>query len=76
LEEYEAGKLVFYIRHEDIHMMIESLLTEKIGSVAGKLLTARSRNDQVATDMKLYLKDTRFQVVDKLTNLRQILVDL
>ncbi|HEM4790432.1 TPA: argininosuccinate lyase [Streptococcus suis] len=76
LEEYEAGKLVFDIRNEDIHMNIESLLTEKIGSVAGKIHTARSRNDQVATDMHLYLKDTLFQVVDKLTNLRQILVDL
>ncbi|HEL1591943.1 TPA: argininosuccinate lyase [Streptococcus suis] len=76
LVEYEAGKLVFDVRNEDIHMNIESLLTEKIGSVAGKLHTARSRNDQVATDMHLYLKDTLFQVVDKLTNLRQILVDL
>ncbi|HFU3968164.1 TPA: argininosuccinate lyase [Streptococcus suis] len=76
LADYEAGKLVFDIRNEDIHMNIESLLTEKIGSVAGKLHTARSRNDQVATDMHLYLKDTLFQVVDKLTNLRQILVDL
>lgn len=76
LEEHEAGKLVFDIRNEDIHMNIESLLTDKIGSVAGKLHTARSRNDQVATDMHLYLKDTLFQVVDKLTNLRQILVDL
>ncbi|HEM3670475.1 TPA: argininosuccinate lyase [Streptococcus suis] len=76
LADYEAGKLVFDVRNEDIHMNIESLLTEKIGSVAGKLHTARSRNDQVATDMHLYLKDTLFQVVDKLTNLRQILVDL
>ncbi|HFI2660575.1 TPA: argininosuccinate lyase [Streptococcus suis] len=76
LAGYEAGKLVFDVRNEDIHMNIESLLTEKIGSVAGKLHTARSRNDQVATDMHLYLKDTLFQVVDKLTNLRQILVDL
>ncbi|HFU4122149.1 TPA: argininosuccinate lyase [Streptococcus suis] len=76
LAEYEAGKLVFDIRNEDIHMNIESLLTEKIGPVAGKLHTARSRNDQVATDMHLYLKDTLFQVVDKLTNLRQVLVDL
>ncbi|HFI0077752.1 TPA: argininosuccinate lyase [Streptococcus suis] len=76
LNEYEAGKLVFDIRNEDIHMNIESLLTEKIGSVAGKLHTARSRNDQVATDMHLYLKDTLFQIVDKLTNLRQTLVNL
>lgn len=76
LAGYEADKLVFDVRNEDIHMNIESLLTEKIGSVAGKLHTARSRNDQVATDMHLYLKDTLFQVVDKLANLRQILVDL
>ncbi|HEM3701610.1 TPA: argininosuccinate lyase [Streptococcus suis] len=76
LADYEAGKLVFDIRNEDIHMNIESLLTEKIGPVAGKLHTARSRNDQVATDMHLYLKDTLFQVVDKLTNLRQVLLDL
>lgn len=76
LADYEAGKLVFDVRNEDIHMNIESLLTEKIGPVAGKLHTARSRNDQVATDMHLYLKDTLFQAVDKLTNLRQTLLDL
>ncbi|NQK48634.1 argininosuccinate lyase [Streptococcus suis] len=76
LADYEAGKLVFDIRNEDIHMNIESILTKKIGSVAGKLHTARSRNDQVATDMHLYLKDTLFQVVDKLANLRQVLLDL
>ncbi|CYU64365.1 argininosuccinate lyase [Streptococcus suis] len=76
LEEYEAGKLVFDVRNEDIHMNIESLLTEKIGSVAGKLHTARSRNDQVATDMHLYLKDTLFQVISKLTNLQEVLLDV
>lgn len=76
LEEYEAGKLVFDVRNEDIHMNIESLLTEKIGAVAGKLHTARSRNDQVATDMHLYLKDTLFQVIGKLTNLQEILLDV
>ncbi|HEM6121381.1 TPA: argininosuccinate lyase [Streptococcus suis] len=76
LEEHEAGKLVFDIRNEDIHMNIESLLTEKIGSVAGKLHTARSRNDQVATDMHLYLKDTLFQVISKLTNLQEVLLDV
>lgn len=76
LEEHEAGKLVFDIRNEDIHMNIESLLTEKIGAVAGKLHTARSRNDQVATDMHLYLKETLFQVIGKLTNLQEVLLDL
>lgn len=76
LKEYEAGQLVFDISNEDIHMNMESLLTEKIGSVAGKLHTARSRNDQVATDMHLYLKDKLLEVVEKLANLRQVLVDL
>ncbi|HEM5504410.1 argininosuccinate lyase [Streptococcus suis] len=76
LADYEAGKLVFDVRNEDIHMNIESLLTEKIGSVAGKLHTARSRNDQVATDMHLYLKDTLFQVISKLTNLQEVLLDV
>ncbi|MGU7971855.1 argininosuccinate lyase [Streptococcus suis] len=76
LAGYEAGKLVFDVRNEDIHMNIESLLTEKIGSVAGKLHTARSRNDQVATDMHLYLKDTLFQVISKLTNLQEVLLDV
>lgn len=76
LKEYEVGQLVFDISNEDIHMNMESLLTEKIGSVAGKLHTARSRNDQVATDMHLYLKDKLLEVVEKLANLRQVLVDL
>lgn len=76
LKEYKAGQLVFDISNEDIHMNMESLLTEKIGSVAGKLHTARSRNDQVATDMHLYLKDKLLEVVEKLANLRQVLVDL
>ncbi|HEP1793650.1 TPA: argininosuccinate lyase [Streptococcus suis] len=76
LEEYEAGKLVFDVRNEDIHMNIESLLTEKIGAVAGKLHTARSRNDQVATDVHLYLKDNLFQVISKLANLQQVLLNL
>ena len=57
LERYEAGQLTFDVTNEDIHMNIESLLAQEIGPVAGKLHTARSRNDQVATDMHLYLKD-------------------
>lgn len=76
LGDYHAGNLVFDISNEDIHMNIEALLTEKIGPVAGKLHTARSRNDQVATDMHLYLKATLTDVLDKLGHLRQVLVDL
>ena len=76
LKEYKAGKLEFDVSNEDIHMNMESLLTAKIGPVAGKLHTARSRNDQVATDMHLYLKAKLFEVIEKLDNLRNTLVNL
>ena len=76
LAEYQAGQLEFDVSNEDIHMNMESLLTEKIGPVAGKLHTARSRNDQVATDMHLYLKAKLAEVIEKLHNLRSTLVDL
>ncbi|MGZ8478483.1 MAG: argininosuccinate lyase [Candidatus Binatia bacterium] len=55
--EIENGKFEFSPADEDIHMNIERRLTEKIGSAGGKLHTARSRNDQVALDMRLYLRD-------------------
>ncbi len=76
LADYEAGLIEFDVTNEDIHMNMEALLTEEIGPVAGKLHTARSRNDQVATDMHLYLKDQLQQIGDKLLHLRQILLDL
>jgi argininosuccinate lyase len=56
-KEIRNGKLPYRMEYEDIHMNIEARLFEKIGSVAGKLHTARSRNDQVALDMRLYLRD-------------------
>ncbi|MBF0454778.1 MAG: argininosuccinate lyase [Magnetococcales bacterium] len=56
-EELEQGTLAFSDALEDIHMHVESRLRELIGPVAGKLHTARSRNDQVATDIRLYLRD-------------------
>lgn len=76
LVEFRAGELNFDVAHEDIHMNMEALLTEKIGPVAGKLHTARSRNDQVATDMHLYLKDVLKKVGVKLHQLRQTLVNV
>lgn len=76
LSELEAGTLNFDISNEDIHMNMESLLTQKIGPVAGKLHTARSRNDQVATDMHLYLKEQSHTIVSLLKDLRQVLVAL
>jgi argininosuccinate lyase len=57
LAEFEAGKFAFSRSLEDIHLNVENRLTELIGPVAGKLHTARSRNDQVATDFKLYVRD-------------------
>ncbi|MBE3639330.1 argininosuccinate lyase [Mangrovicoccus algicola] len=57
LSEIEAGKLVFSTALEDIHMNVESRLTEIVGPAAGRLHTARSRNDQVATDFRLWVRD-------------------
>ena len=56
LEEIESGKLEFSVDAEDIHMNIESLLTQRIGDAGKRLHTARSRNDQVAVDLRLYLR--------------------
>ncbi len=56
-EEIERGEFVFKEEYEDIHMGIEQRLIEKLGEVGGKLHTARSRNDQVALDMRLYIKE-------------------
>lgn len=56
LDDIEAGKVEFTIESEDIHMNIETLLTERIGDTGKKLHTARSRNDQVNVDIRLYLK--------------------
>ena len=57
LAEIETGKFKFSRKLEDIHLNVESRLAELIGPVAGKLHTARSRNDQVATDFRLYVRD-------------------
>lgn len=76
LAKYENRQLEFDVSNEDIHMNIESLLRDEIGEVAGKLHTARSRNDQVATDMHLYLKEKLQDIIEKLANLRAVLVDL
>jgi len=56
-EEIAAGKFAFSVDLEDIHMNIEKELTRRIGDAGAKLHTARSRNDQVATDLRLYLRD-------------------
>ena len=69
LADIEAGNFEFKLSLEDIHMNIEARLIERIGSVGGKLHTARSRNDQVALDVRLYLRD---EVKDILTYLDKL----
>ena len=72
--EIDNGKFAFSNADEDIHMNIERRLTERIGSAGGKLHTARSRNDQVALDMRLFLRDEVKLILDVLATLRQELV--
>jgi argininosuccinate lyase len=74
-EEIEDGRFVYDDRLEDIHMHVESRLAEIVGGVARKLHTARSRNDQVALDARLYLSEETRRIVRQLHALRRVLVD-
>jgi argininosuccinate lyase len=74
LAEVEAGTLLLDPRLEDIHMNVETRLRERIGAVAGRLHTGRSRNDQVATDLALYLRDASRTIRHGLLELRRVLV--
>ena len=67
--EIESGKFAFSSADEDVHMNIERRLTEKIGAAGGKLHTARSRNDQVALDMRLFLREEVGLIIDSLQSL-------
>ena len=73
LEEIEAGKFVWKAELEDVHMNIESALTERIGPTGGKLHTARSRNDQVALDIRLYCRDQVARLQSLLRGMQQAL---
>ncbi len=74
MTDIEAGKIEFSIALEDIHMNIEARLIEQIGAVGGKLHTGRSRNDQVALDIRLYLRDEIDAILEYLTALEGSLV--
>ncbi len=74
LKDIEAGKVEFTVALEDIHMNIEARLIERIGSVGGKLHTGRSRNDQVAVDIRLYLRDEIDTILDYLAKLDAAMV--
>lgn len=75
-KEIEAGEFEWSIPLEDVHMNIESRLTQLIGDAGKKLHTGRSRNDQVATDIRLYLREEIDAIVEELDRLRSGLLDL
>ncbi|MBR3231703.1 MAG: argininosuccinate lyase [Lachnospiraceae bacterium] len=68
-EDVAAGRLVISDQYEDIHSFVEAVLTERIGDPGKKLHTGRSRNDQVALDMRLYIRDEVDETVELLKNL-------
>ena len=75
LADIESGKLAISLDAEDIHMFVEEVLTERIGDLGKKLHTARSRNDQVALDFRLYLSDETEVITEKLKKLIGIVTD-
>lgn len=75
-QDIEAGKVEFLIDAEDIHMNIETLLIERIGDVGKRLHTGRSRNDQVALDIRLYLRDEIDLLTDQVEELKQALLSV
>ena len=76
LQEITDGKLEFSMELEDIHMNIENRLVRKIGPVGGKLHTARSRNDQVALDLRMYLRDEIMEIRRLLRGLQKTVIGL
>ncbi|MEX2535461.1 MAG: argininosuccinate lyase [Trueperaceae bacterium] len=74
--DVDAGRFEWRVELEDVHMNIERALTERIGPLGGKLHTARSRNDQVATDFRLWLKRRNLELQGLITELRGVLVEL
>ena len=75
-EEIEAGAFEWSVSLEDVHMNIESRLISKIGDTGKKLHTGRSRNDQVATDMRLYLREEIDTILQGITAIQNALLDL
>lgn len=76
LQDFEAGSFTLNESLEDVHMNVEAELQRRIGSVAGKLHTARSRNDQVATDFRLLARDACMMLIEDLYNLKEALLQL
>ncbi len=76
LSDIESGKVDFMIDAEDIHMNIETILTKRIGDAGKRLHTGRSRNDQVALDIRMYIKDEITQIKAMLISLENALLNL
>ena len=76
LTDIESGKLTFDSDAEDIHMFVEAELTKRIGEPGKKLHTGRSRNDQVALDQRLYLRDEVTEITELMTSLRATLISI
>ncbi len=76
LSDLESGKIDFDYNAEDIHMFVEAELTKRIGDTGKKLHTARSRNDQVALDLRLYMRDEAGKVYDLVTELIEALLSV
>lgn len=76
LRDIEAGAFVFDIADEDVHMAIEAELTRRIGDAGKRLHTARSRNDQVATDTRLHARRMALELAGRISELRAVLITL
>jgi len=75
LRDYSEGKIQFLPQDEDIHMAVERLLIERVGDTAARLHTGRSRNDQVATDSRLYVLKVLNKIGDAVVNLQNVLIN-
>jgi len=75
LKDIEAGDFEFKTSLEDIHMNVEAALADRIGEAAGRLHTGRSRNDQVATDFRLWVRDAIDMLDEQLQNLQRALIE-
>ncbi|HOQ37061.1 MAG TPA: argininosuccinate lyase [Acetivibrio sp.] len=76
LNDIEEGKVEFEIDAEDIHMNIEKILISRIGDVGKRLHTGRSRNDQVALDIRMYLRDEIIEIKNMIVALEKTLIDI
>ncbi|WP_342493630.1 argininosuccinate lyase [Bacillus sp. FSL R5-0712] len=75
MKKAEADELEFSVDYEDIHLNLEKMLIDEIGPLGGKLHTARSRNDQVATDMHLYLNNQVEHIIELISSFQTVLVE-